>query len=105
MREAMPAIAGMDLNYAPVQDLLADLLRSGDYVSAFDGTSTTRKGVQQDYILYDQRMDLLETTVRPTKSDHSYLQVKVITRASEPSRLPGWGVRAAGPGYQASRTR
>jgi endonuclease/exonuclease/phosphatase family metal-dependent hydrolase len=105
MREAMPTIAGMDLNHAPVQDLLADLLRSGDYVSAFDGTSTTRKGVQQDYILYDQRMDLLETTVRPTKSDHSYLQVKVITRASEPSSLPGWGVRAAGPGYQASRTR
>jgi endonuclease/exonuclease/phosphatase family metal-dependent hydrolase len=80
MRERMPTIAGMDLNHAPVQDLLTDLLRSGRFVNAFGGTSTTSKGVQQDYILYDQRMQLLETTVRPTKSDHSYCQVKVTVR-------------------------
>jgi endonuclease/exonuclease/phosphatase family metal-dependent hydrolase len=95
MREAMPTIAGMDLNHAPVQDLLADLLRSGDYASAFDNTSTTRKGVQQDYILYDQRMDLLETTVRSTKSDHSYCQVKVTARPARPASLAGLGIRTA----------
>lgn len=98
-REAMPTIAGMDLNYAPVQDLLASLLLSGDFSSAFDKTSTTRKGVQQDYILYDRRMDLLEATVRPTRSDHSYCQVKVMTRRSAPANPRGLTVRAAGTGY------
>lgn len=105
MRAAMPTIAGIDLNYAPVQDLLPDLLRSGDYASAFDNVSTTRKGVQQDYILYDQRMDLLETTVRSTKSDHSYCQVKVVARPARPASLAGLGARTAGLGYQASPTR
>ena len=83
MRERMPTIAGMDLNHSPVQDLLTDLLRPDGYVNAFAGTSTTWKGVQQDYILYDQRMDLLDTTVRPTRSDHSFCQVKVVVRPLE----------------------
>jgi endonuclease/exonuclease/phosphatase family metal-dependent hydrolase len=83
LRQHMLAIAGMDLNYAPVQDLLADPLGSGRYASAFTETSTTRKGVQQDYILYDQRMELLETTVLATESDHSYCQVKIALQPTE----------------------
>jgi hypothetical protein len=88
LRQQIPAIAGMDLNYAPVQDLLAELLRSDRYVNAFAETSTTRKGVQQDYILYDQRVELLETTVLPTESDHSYCQVKIAVNPAGQSALP-----------------
>jgi endonuclease/exonuclease/phosphatase family metal-dependent hydrolase len=94
MREEMPTIAGLDLNYAPVQDLLVDLLRPGGYVSAFGGTSTTRKGVQQDYILCDQRMDLVETTVRATKSDHSYCQVKVVVHPPGRGQRTWSGIRS-----------
>jgi endonuclease/exonuclease/phosphatase family metal-dependent hydrolase len=100
MGEEMPTIAGLDLNHAPAADLLTGLLRSGDYASAFDRTSTTRKGIQQDYILYDRGIDLLETTIRPTKSDHSYCQVRVIVRPAEPTSLPGLAGRAASLGYQ-----
>ena len=57
MHEEMPTIAGIDLNHAPLQDLLTDLLRPGGYDNAFGGTPTTSKGVQQDYILYDQRIE------------------------------------------------
>jgi endonuclease/exonuclease/phosphatase family metal-dependent hydrolase len=105
MRAEMPTVACMDLNYTPVQDLLACLLRSGGYSNAFGGTSTTRKGVQQDYILYDQRMQLLEATVRPTKSDHSYCQVKVVVRPARPTGLPSRAVRGAWRDYQPSGTR
>lgn len=105
MHEAMPTIAGMDLNHAPVQDLLADLLRSGDYASAFDARATTRKGVQQDYILYDQRMDLRSADIRATRSDHSYCQVEVATRPSAAAPRPGLVAGAAGPGHQPSAAR
>lgn len=105
MHETMPTIAGMDLNYAPIQDLLTHLLRSGEYVNAFDNMSTTKKGTQQDYILYDQRMDLLETSIRPTRSDHSCCQVKVIMRPSEPTGIPSLWARTGGLGYQPSPTR
>jgi endonuclease/exonuclease/phosphatase family metal-dependent hydrolase len=102
LHQDMPAVAGIDLNYAPVQALLADPLRSGGYSNAFGQTPTTVKGVQQDYILYDQRLELLDTTVRRTRSDHSYCQVTVTGRPAEPSRT-GWAAQETGR-YQPSAT-
>lgn len=83
MRDGVQTIACMDLNYAPVQDLLPELLQAGRYASAFGNTPTTTKGVQQDYILYDQRMGLSSATVTPTESDHSYCEVEVAVIAAE----------------------
>jgi endonuclease/exonuclease/phosphatase family metal-dependent hydrolase len=77
MHSTMPTVAGIDLNYAPIQDLLAGPLRPGRYVNAFSETPTTAKGVQQDYILYTHAITLLRSTVRSTMSDHAYCQVEV----------------------------
>jgi len=73
------AWVAMDMNYGRVGDLLGDVLRSGSYFSAFDGTPTTPDGVQCDHILYGRAMRLLTTTVAPTESDHSYCQICVLT--------------------------
>ena len=89
MHGVMPTVAGIDLNYAPIQDLLAGPLRPGYYVNAFSGTPTTAKGIQQDYILYTHVMTLLQSTVLSTMSDHSYCQVEVeipITDNKAPNR-------------------
>jgi hypothetical protein len=75
---AGPAFAAFDLNYEPIQDVLAKALRPGYYINAFEGTPTTAKGAQQDYILYDGKMRLLATTVAPTSSDHSYCQIDIL---------------------------
>jgi endonuclease/exonuclease/phosphatase family metal-dependent hydrolase len=85
MRGEQPTIAGLDLNYARIQDLLTAPLTTGKFVSAFSDTPTTAKGIQQDFILLDQTMTLLDSTVRNTKSDHSYCQVEVEV-ASESSQ-------------------
>lgn len=103
LSDAMPAIAGIDLNYAPIHDLLTGLLRSGGYSSAFNDRPTTSKGIQQDYIIYDQRMQLLKTTVRPTESDHSYCQVEVVVRPPERAKRPAWAVQDATVGGRRGR--
>jgi endonuclease/exonuclease/phosphatase family metal-dependent hydrolase len=72
--DAGPALVGVDLNDARIKDLLPEALRPGRYVSAFDGTPTTPKGVQNDHILYGHSLQLLTTTVAATSSDHSYCQ-------------------------------
>lgn len=76
--EAGPALATVDLNYARMGDLLAEALRPGRYLNAFDGTPTTPKGWQKDYILYGQAIRLLTTTVTATESDHSYCQASFL---------------------------
>ena len=72
-----PALVAIDLNYEPVQDLLAAALGTGKYGNAFENTPTTPMGVQQDYILYSHGASLVATLVTPTESDHSYCQVRV----------------------------
>ncbi|WP_344981616.1 endonuclease/exonuclease/phosphatase family protein [Streptosporangium fragile] len=72
------AWAAMDLNHGRVADLLGEVLRSGSYFSAFDGTPTTPKGAQWDHILYGRALRLLSTMVAPTASDHSYCQISVL---------------------------
>jgi endonuclease/exonuclease/phosphatase family metal-dependent hydrolase len=70
-----PAFVAIDLNHQPVQELLGRLFETGVYTSAVDGTPTTPKGVQQDYILYTGAdLSLLEATVIPTRADHHYVQ-------------------------------
>ncbi|MGW1052831.1 endonuclease/exonuclease/phosphatase family protein [Streptomyces sp. NPDC002521] len=76
--DAGPAVAAIDLNYARLKDLLAEVLRPGRYLSAFDGTPTTPKGVQKDHILYGHALRLLTTTVAATSSDHSYCQASFL---------------------------
>jgi Endonuclease/Exonuclease/phosphatase family len=73
-----PAFAAIDLNYEPIQDLLIKVLGPGEYINAFEGTPTTAKGAQQDYILYESMMRLLTTTVTATSSDHSYCQIEIL---------------------------
>ena len=73
------AWVGMDLNHERVGDLLGDVLRSGSYLTAFDGTPTAPGGTQRDHILYGSAMRLLTTTVARTESDHSYCQIRVLT--------------------------
>jgi endonuclease/exonuclease/phosphatase family metal-dependent hydrolase len=98
MRDETPTIAGMDLNYARIQDLLSAPLKTGNFVNAFANTPTTAKGIQQDFILFDRTMTLLDKIVQHTESDHSYCQVEVevatasVARAH--SQAPDW-VRAA----------
>jgi endonuclease/exonuclease/phosphatase family metal-dependent hydrolase len=77
LRRANPAVAALDLNYEPIRHVLAQVLRPDGYVTAFEHTPTTPEGMQQDYILVDHRVRLLETTITPTKSDHSYCQVSL----------------------------
>ncbi|OSP41562.1 hypothetical protein B7767_19780 [Streptomyces sp. 13-12-16] len=71
---AGPALAAVDLNYARIEDLLAEVLRPARYLNAFDSTPTTPQGVQKDYILYKHSIRLLTTTVAAAGSDHSYCQ-------------------------------
>ncbi|MFJ8155141.1 endonuclease/exonuclease/phosphatase family protein [Streptomyces sp. NPDC094468] len=73
-----PAVATVDLNYARAKDLMGEALRPGYYFSAFEGTPTTPKGVQQDHILYGHALRLLTTTVTATSSDHSYCQASFL---------------------------
>ncbi|MBN6050707.1 endonuclease/exonuclease/phosphatase family protein, partial [Nonomuraea sp. RK-328] len=78
IRAARPALAAMDLNHEPIQDLLMEALRPGGYINALEKTATTPKGVQQDYILYDHAVRLLATTVTATRSDHAYCQASFL---------------------------
>ncbi|MEX0167518.1 endonuclease/exonuclease/phosphatase family protein [Streptomyces sp. LMG1-1-1.1] len=78
MGGAGTAFAGLDANYGRIGELLADVVGAGGYRSAFEGTPTTPKGVQQDHILYGHGMRLLSTTVAATESDHAYCQVSVL---------------------------
>jgi endonuclease/exonuclease/phosphatase family metal-dependent hydrolase len=105
MHGRAPTIAGMDLNYEPVQDLLTDLLQPGGFSNAFGSTPTTAKGVQQDYILYDQRMELVQTTVRPTRSDHSYCQVEIMVGSPGPSRESPQGESMRDPAFSGRGSR
>jgi endonuclease/exonuclease/phosphatase family metal-dependent hydrolase len=73
-----PAFAAIDLNHEPVQELLKEALRPGNYINAFEGTSTTPKDAQLDYLLYQSTIRLLSTTVKVTQSDHSYCQIRVL---------------------------
>ncbi|KOU21883.1 hypothetical protein ADK52_22610 [Streptomyces sp. WM6372] len=72
------ALAAMDLNHGQIGEVLAGVLRPGVYLNAFEGTPTTPKGVQKDFILYGHAMRLITTTVAATESDHSYCQVSVL---------------------------
>ncbi|KMS70935.1 hypothetical protein ACM01_29365 [Streptomyces viridochromogenes] len=72
------AFAALDANYERIEELLKEALLPGKYLSAFEGTPTTPKGVQNDHILYGHAMRLLTTTVAATESDHSYCQVSVL---------------------------
>jgi hypothetical protein len=78
IRVSGPAFAAVDLNYESIHDVLVRVLSPGNYINAFEGTPTTPKGTQQDYILYESSMRLLTTTVASTASDHSYCQIDVL---------------------------
>ncbi|WP_432100345.1 endonuclease/exonuclease/phosphatase family protein [Streptomyces sp. WAC 04229] len=70
-----PTLVTVDLNHQPVEDLLGRLFESGVYTSAANGSPTTPKGIQQDYILYTGAdLRLVETAVIPTRADHHYVQ-------------------------------
>ncbi|MEU1853404.1 endonuclease/exonuclease/phosphatase family protein [Streptomyces sp. NPDC019990] len=70
-----PTLVAIDLNHQPVENLLRRLFETGVYRSAVDGTPTTPKGVQQDYILYaGADLRLSEVAVIPSRADHHYVQ-------------------------------
>ncbi|MGW8354462.1 endonuclease/exonuclease/phosphatase family protein [Streptomyces wedmorensis] len=75
------AFAGVDANYGRFGELLGDVMGAGGYRSAFEGTPTTAKGVQNDHVLYGRALRLLSTTVAATESDHAYCQVRVQVEA------------------------
>jgi endonuclease/exonuclease/phosphatase family metal-dependent hydrolase len=74
IRRTAPALVAIDLNHQPIEELLGPVLRPDKYYNAFNETPTTPKGTQQDYILYDNRVRLVTTVVKPTEADHSYCQ-------------------------------
>jgi endonuclease/exonuclease/phosphatase family metal-dependent hydrolase len=68
-------VVAIDLNHEPIEELLSAVLACDLFLNAFARTPTIPKGIQQDYILYDTRLRLMSTTVRPTLSDHYYCQI------------------------------
>ncbi|MFE7275917.1 endonuclease/exonuclease/phosphatase family protein [Streptomyces sp. NPDC057623] len=72
------ACAALDANHGRIEEVLKEVLLTGSYLSAFEGTPTTPRGVQKDHILYGHSMRLITTTVAATESDHSYCQVSVL---------------------------
>jgi hypothetical protein len=58
--------------------VLGSVVRPGGYLTAFESTATTPKGVQQDHILYDSSVRLLSTTIEAARADHSYCQANFL---------------------------
>lgn len=67
MREKSPTLLGMDFNHVNI----ALLNKNTPYQNAFS-LSTTPKGLQQDFILYNSHFSLISSEVIPTFSDHHF---------------------------------
>jgi hypothetical protein len=77
--EGGAAIAAIDLNYDPIEDLISEIFSPDRYSNAFTRTPTIPKGSQQDYIVYTgSALRLEETAVIPTAADHHYCQARFV---------------------------
>lgn len=76
---AGPALAGFDLNHFPVEEVLGDALVPGRFTNALkEGTPTTPRGVQRDYLLCGGQVHILSARALPTRSDHFLCQATVL---------------------------
>ena len=76
LQQKVPTIVAGDFNCEYIEKIIGTVLGSDGYKNAFVA-NTIPADVQLDYILTDRRMELLDTMVKSTESDHSYCQATV----------------------------
>ena len=77
------AVAAIDLNSPDIRNLLPGQLEDGAYVSAIDNVPTTPKGIQQDYLLYSNGFSLESTSVTPTRADHHFCLMELVSKEDD----------------------
>jgi endonuclease/exonuclease/phosphatase family metal-dependent hydrolase len=72
-----PLLAAIDTNFEPIGAVLGDALAKCSLASVIEGTPTTPKGAQQDFIVVSPGFRSREAKAVPTEADHHFCYVDV----------------------------